>query len=213
MTLALAWAEQETGQPSQLAAFNTWWQMLSQKQPLNAHLTALADDSTPFGRSLLELADQVALRALMGLPLVLAQSAVASSHTGDTAEAILATINVPGGLLGANGQVTIESTWTVTNSANIKTPRVKLNGTNVRSPSLTTAASFNDRLRIANRNNAASQIMQGNSVTVYGATTSAVVPLTLNTAADFAVTLTGQCANAADTITLESYLVTLFPKA
>lgn len=213
MTLALAWAEQETGQPSQLAAFNTWWQMLSQKQPLNANLTALAEDSTPFGRSLLELADQPAFRALMGLPFVLAQSAVAVSHTGTTSEATLATIPVAADLLGANGQLVIEALWSVTNNANNKTPRIRLGGTSVHGPALTAVVSFLDRARIANRNNPASQVINANTGSVVGGTLGPVVTTAVNTAVPFDITLTAQLANAADTMTLESYLITVFPKA
>lgn len=213
MALALAWAEQETGQPSQLASFNSWWQMLSQKQPLNANLTALAEDSTPFGRSLLELADQPEFRALMGLPFVLAQSAVAVSHTGTTSEATLATIPVPAGLMGANGQMVIESLWSVTNNGNNKTPRIRLAGANLHGPSFTSVGSVHDRVRIANRNNTATQVLNANSSAVYGQATSSVFTAAVNTAASFDITLSAQLANAADAMTLESYLITVFPKA
>ncbi len=68
MTLALAWAEQQSGQPSQLAAFNTWWQMLSQKQPLDSGLTAIAAlATTEFGRNLLTMADAAVVRAALQL--------------------------------------------------------------------------------------------------------------------------------------------------
>lgn len=157
------------------------------------------------------LARGIAAQALRA-GMVLGQSAEAASHTGTTGEVTLATIPVAAGLLGLNGQLVIEALWSVTNSANIKTPRIRVGGVAIRSPSLTTAASFNDRCRIANRNNAASQIIQGNSATVYGATTSAAIPATIDTGAAFNITLTGQLASAGETITLESWLVLAYPR-
>lgn len=149
-----------------------------------------------------------ALRAGM----VLGQSAVAALHTGTTGEVTFATIPVPAGLLGANGQLVIETLWSVNNNANAKTPRIRLGGIAIRSPSLTTAVSFNDRCRIANRNSAASQIIQGNSATVFGATTAAAIPATIDTSAAIDITLTGQLTNAGDSITLESWLVLAYPR-
>lgn len=143
-------------------------------------------------------------------PIILDQSGVAVSHTGDTVETTLKTIPCPA--LGGNAQLVIETLWSVTNNANSKTPRIRLGGTNVHGPALTTVASFHDRARIANRNNPASQIINANSATVFGATTGAVFTTAVNTAAPFDITLTAQLASAADTMTLESYLITLFPK-
>jgi hypothetical protein len=65
--------------------------------------------------------------------------------------------------------------------------------------------------RIANRNAQNSQVYQNNGITGYGNNN----PLTsaVDTSAAVSITLTGQLANSADTCTLESYRVTLYPKA
>src|SRR5688500_6060251 len=67
------------------------------------------------------------LRAFMG-PYVLAQSAVAASHTGNTTETTLATVTVPANAIGANGRLRVTSLWSHTNSANSKTLRVRFGG-------------------------------------------------------------------------------------
>lgn len=162
----------------------------------------------------LEAADAMfaELYAAVGVvrPIILDQSAVAVVHTGVTTETVLKTIACPA--LGANAQLVIETLWSVPNNANNKTPRIRLGGVNVHGPVLTTVASFHDRARIANRNNPASQVINANSATVFGATTGAVFTSAVNTAVPFDITLTAELASAGDTMKLESYLITLFPK-
>lgn len=187
---------------------------LAGKQPLDSDLTAIAAlTTTSFGRGLLTLADAAAMRLAINAPMVIGQSGVAVSHTGDTSETTLATIPVAAGLLGANGQLVIEALWSVTNNANTKTPRVRLGGTAVHGPALGAVASFHDRIRVANRNSASSQVINPNSATVYGASSGTVFTSSVATGSAFDITLTAQLGNSADTMTLESYLITAFPLA
>ena len=44
-------------------------------------------------------------------PIILAQSAVAVSKTGDTNEATLASITIPAGAMGANGSLRLTTVW------------------------------------------------------------------------------------------------------
>lgn len=46
---------------------------------------------------------------LLGVPYILAASAVAAPTTGDTSENTLATVTIPAGALGANGIIRIHS--------------------------------------------------------------------------------------------------------
>lgn len=138
---------------------------------------------------------------------LLAASAVALSHTGDTAETDLAAITIPGGSMGANGLIRINSLWTFTNSVNNKILRARFDGTAIFQVTMTTSAVYADLDRIiANRNAANSQI--GRNVGAQGAqSTSAALTMAANTLTDRVLRLTAALADAGETITLESYQV------
>lgn len=142
---------------------------------------------------------------------VLGQSAVAVSHTGNTTETTLATITIPAGAMGANGQVEIQTIFTYTNNANTKTIRHRFGGTQYAGSAATTTGYTPLHSRIANRGATNSQYGNGNSGFV--AATGAGVTSAVDTTAAVDITLTAQLGNAADTITLESYHVVLWPKA
>ncbi len=150
-----------------------------------------------------------------GSEYILAASAAASSHTGDTNETTLATITVPANALGANGYVVIESLWTVTNSANNKIVRTKFGATTMMSATFTTQATYNNLVRISNRNATNSQVSSTTTVGAggWGQSTSATNTAAIDTTASVSVTLTGQLANTGETITLESYVARLYYQA
>lgn len=152
-------------------------------------------------------------RRLAGTPRVLAQSGVAVSHTGNITETTLATITLPAGSMGANGQVVIETLWSYTNSANNKTLKAKLGASTFMDLTVTTTALTQFRTRIANRS-ASSQVgFAAAAGSPFGNSGSALVTSAIDTTAAQTVTLTAQLASAAETITLESYIVQVFPKA
>lgn len=143
-----------------------------------------------------------------------AQDATAQSITGTLTETTLATITIPAGSLGPNGSFEIETLWTVTNSANTKTLRVKLGSTAFANIAATTSASAQLHTRVANRNSAASQVgFPSANSSGFGVSSAAVTTGAVDTSQDAIVTITGQLASAGETITLESYVVKLFPKA
>lgn len=147
-------------------------------------------------------------------PLVLFQSGVAVSHTGNTNETTLATIAVPAGTIGANGQVDIEALFSHTNNANAKNLRIRMGSVILLFIAPTANAVTQTHTRFANRNSQASQVLfPVGGTSSWGSTTTAVSTLAENTALAVNITITAQLANAADTITLESYLVKIFPKA
>ena len=156
---------------------------------------------------------EVGRKRFRASPQVLDQSAVAASHTGDTTEATLATITIPAGLLGANGQIEIETLWSYPNSANIKTARVRFGGQAVLGVQATNTQSRQEYVRVANRNAANSQVSQSTASDGYGSLNAPVITTAVDTSADTNITITGQLASAAETITLESYRVVVWPKA
>lgn len=144
-------------------------------------------------------------------PRVLAQTAVAAPITGTLTETVLGTITVPAGAIGPNGQVEINAHFSVTNSANTKTVRVKFGGTTFFSLNLSASAAIQAYSRICNRNSAASQIAYGGT-NGFGTTTTANATGTVDTSGEVTIQLTGQLTNTGETITLESYTVVVSPK-
>lgn len=130
-----------------------------------------------------------------------------------TNEEILATIPLPSGLLSRNTRVEVETQWSVTNSANTKTLRVRLGTTGISSDLITTNslstghAAARYLTAVTNRNNLAAQTFHQSAQ--IGASGAAVGALTANTAVLQNIYITGQKATAGETLTLVSYVVRL----
>lgn len=146
---------------------------------------------------------------------VLAQSAVAVSNTATTSEEALATVAIPARAIGPNGRLRITTTWTVTNSANTKTMRVRLgglSGTAFMVSAQTAIVAEKTMTEIANRNSASSQVgFISTNTSGFGTGTGSNVTGTINTAVAQDLVITGQKASSGETLTLESYLVEVLP--
>jgi hypothetical protein len=77
------------------------------------------------------LSERIALAQALGTGVVLAQSAEPTSHTGDTAESVLATIAIPGNAMGENGRLAVEALFSHSANANAKTARIKFGGATI----------------------------------------------------------------------------------
>lgn len=148
------------------------------------------------------------------MPFILAQSAVAVSVTGTLTETTLATITIPGGMMGPNGSLRITPLFTFTNSANTKTPRVKF-GTAAPvafyAAAATTSVAVQPITNIRNRA-AASQFGMGAGFPAgIGSTGANPVTSSIDTTIDQTVTITGQLTNTGEIITLEGYTVEVLP--
>lgn len=144
---------------------------------------------------------------------VLGQSAIAQSVTGTVTETTLASLNIPGGMMGPSGVLRITALFTVTNSANNKTLQVKLGGTSFFAPVLTTSASAQAVVFIRNRGVQNSQIAAAPTGTTFGIGASTVANVTgaVNTALTQPLIITGTLANTGETITLEGFAVEVLP--
>ena len=146
---------------------------------------------------------------------ILGASAVAVSGSADTNENTLATINVPAGAMGLNGILRISTLWTMTNSANNKTCRIRFSGaagTQFYAQTFTTVATLAATYSIANRNSASSQlgnVQSPSPVGGLGSMTGAFQTGAIDTSAATSVVITGTKASAGEVLTLESYLVEL----
>lgn len=148
-----------------------------------------------------------AAAAALGVPFVLAQSAIQQAHTGDTNAATLATVTLPANSLGANGCVRITCVYSYTNSSNTKTTTVKLGGQVVMNFGNTTTASIRLQTEIHNRNATNSQVLNAAGGVNWGQTGGSPTTLSLDTTSNLSLTFNCQLANSGETIALESYLV------
>jgi hypothetical protein len=128
--------------------------------------------------------------------------------TGTTSLTTLATLTQLANTMGPTGQIDIEGFISCIGTAGTKTVSVSFGGTTYFSfPILAASTGQQFHIRIANKT-ASSQIAFNSSVgSGYGATTSATVTSTVNTASNVTILITGQLANSADTMTLESYRI------
>lgn len=193
---------------------------LAGKQPLDSDLTAIAGLSPSNDDIIQRKAGAWVNRTMAQLwpdvvgGFVLAQSGVQASHTGDTAEHTFATVALPAGALGANGQLEVEAMFSHTSSGNSKTSRVKLGSTVIAGLAVTTSGSANVRNRVSNRNAQNSQVFMAPGLsTHFGITSVAISTSAVDTASAQNITFTGQLTNSGETISLESYRILLFPKA
>jgi hypothetical protein len=162
-------------------------------------------------------ADWVKLPATTETWQVLAASAVAVSHTGDTSETTLASITVPGGAMGPNGILRVTTLWSFAGSGT-KRARIVFGGEAYGHVDFTTATVYRDQRLIHNRNAENAQIgftaASPPAVGGWGSHTGAPDSSTVDTSMDQNLVLSGTLIdNAGDTITLESYLVELLYRA
>lgn len=142
---------------------------------------------------------------------VIAKSGVKVDRTGDTNEAIMGTIAIPAGAMGPNGALRITTTWSCTNSANNKTPRIRLggiSGSQILAATFTTQGAHIQRL-LQNRGSAASQISSFGASSANSFTNASPATFTVDTSIAQDLVITGQLALGSETLSLESYLVEL----
>ena len=135
----------------------------------------------------------------------------AGAYVGGTTEAILTSIIILGGSMGANGMIRAQSSWGCSNSANNKTARTRLDGVLFGQQGQTTVASFGMMNGIKNRGNPAIQFQPasgsgGPSVGLGSNSSSASnnAQTTINTSVDTTLTVRGQLAVATDFLVLET---------
>lgn len=186
-------------------------------------ISAASVTVSSFGATLVDDASATVARATLGnVPTLLASSGAAVSVGAVTTEAILATIVIPAGLLGANGVIFVDHSSTTNNGADDKIIRVRLGasgagtaGTALQTLTYTTSVSQHGGLSIINRNAENSQISSQASglTTQFGVATGAHVTAAIDTSAATEIVITGQKETAIDTLTLEAYKVWVFSNA
>lgn len=130
-------------------------------------------------------------------PTILYNLATPVVLTGTTAETTLLTITIPAALMGSIGRLNLLSFFALTNNANNKTLRAKIgaNQINVQGAASLAATGFN--FWLLNLNSATAQ--RNNSSTLFA----------IDTTASMDLRITGQLANAADSMTLNTLTLEL----
>lgn len=145
---------------------------------------------------------------------LLAFSRTLVSHTGDTAEFVHATINIPANTLTVNGRIKITMIWRYTGTAGVKTTRVRL--TNLAGTSLVAVANAAGSLSAIinwqqwNTGALNTNVCVDGGNTGYGASGADVVFANVDTSQAWTLVITNQNASAADTAILLGYDVELY---
>lgn len=126
------------------------------------------------------------------------------AYTGATTEITLATVNLPGGLMGSSGQIVLDGRFVYSNSANTKTLKMLFGGTQVLISLPTTSVTLPTRRIVANITESFQDIgpSAGNTPDPAGVSPIADATATVNTASDVSLTWTGQLAVATDFVIL-----------
>lgn len=140
---------------------------------------------------------------------LLSSSAVAASCVSIAVDEVLASFTISAGTLGVNSILQIEPCWTFTNTANNKILRIKVGGVSVYTSTRTTSEREGPLFVIANRNSLSSQI-HPYTTTYFTAGSGVPATSTINFAVDQSIQITGQRANAGDSLTLEYYRMSHF---
>lgn len=129
--------------------------------------------------------------------------------TGTTSETTLLTVNIPAGLIGISGKVKMYPLYSMTNNANSKVLRVKLGGSTAFSIAISNSLQSSALVIIRNIGSESVQKSSTAVVSGLGNIGTALTTLAIDTSVATTITVTGQLANSADTMTLESLFVEL----
>ena len=149
---------------------------------------------------------------LTGVPSIVASpTAVVSPSIGAYTSPITAvdlfSFVLPGGSMGANGQLVLYSEITVPNNANTKLGIINIGGTQIMAISLTTTITANGIRYWANRGVSNAQISRATTSTNIGNSAVALNQTAIATDVNQNVLFQGQLANAADFVVFEQYSV------
>lgn len=131
-----------------------------------------------------------------------------ASVTGTTNETTLASVTIPGGLMGSDGSIRVYALYSFTGVAGTKAIRAKLGGANFISLSSTAATlSASVSKNVVNLTASSQAALATGTISDGSSQTSGIVSLSVDTTADQAMALTMQLANAADSATLVKVIV------
>jgi hypothetical protein len=140
---------------------------------------------------------------------VLSIDATADSCASTGIDEVLASYDIPAGLMGVNSVLQIEPMWSFTSSANNKILKVKVAGQVVYTATRTTFTREAPLIVLANRNSLSAQIKPYDSAH-FTAGTGSPGTYTIDFEHNVTVEITGQRANSGDTLSLEYHRILHF---
>lgn len=148
------------------------------------------------------------------MPYIFAQTATAVSVGAVTSEAVLATVTIPGGVMGPNGILIIDSFWSYNNNANNKSQIIRVGGpagTQVVVMGSVSMSSVIRRAFMINNNSQSAQkfLLPAGRVDGFGQASAAPATSAVNTASNWDLVFSGQKAVSGDTLTLEGYQISI----
>ncbi len=145
-------------------------------------------------------------------PMCVAQGAGPATLTGTTVETTMATLTIPGGLLGKTGALRITAFVDMNSNANAKTLRTKFNATTIRTESLASQRTGCLMAIIRNRNSEAAQMAYNPAnAGVAGLSSATMGTAAVDTTQDVTLSITGQLGVGTDTLILEGWFVEVIP--
>ncbi|MEO9060578.1 MAG: hypothetical protein ABI270_00825 [Nitrosospira sp.] len=150
------------------------------------------------------------------LPTLVAQSFAGWSRssvngTSDQSYIVIASIIIPGGLMGLNSKLVIIPDWDILSSTSTKYLSVDFGGQNISAPTATTSVMGKILIEVQNLNSLSSQkTMNGSS---YGISSNVRIATSVDTSQDAAIDFKVKwgAAIAAETLTLLGYSIWHYP--
>jgi hypothetical protein len=134
-------------------------------------------------------------------------SASVGSYTSPTTTQSLFSFTVPGGIMGANGQMYIETEYTYPSNANSKIGRVDYGGVSLIAGAVTTSVVQTAQKWLTNRGSTGKQFSRPASSPTVGVSAVATTQPTIDTESNQTMTFSATLANAADYVTFENFNV------
>lgn len=138
--------------------------------------------------------------------VIVSQSGTTVNLTGTTSETAMATITIPGGLIGTNGVLEILPNFNHPSSANNKIWRVRLGGiggTAFYGSTFTTTRSAMPMMAIVSSSTSAQKGASSSTVAGLGTNSSGITTATVDTTVDFTIVISGQLASSGETMSLK----------
>jgi len=132
-------------------------------------------------------------------------SASVGAYTAPTTAINFFSYTLPGGIMGANGQLVTYAEVTVPNNANTKIGTISIGGTQILSISLTTTITSNGIKYLTNRGVSNAQISRASTANNIGNSAVALAQTSIATDVNQTVLFQGQLANASDFVVFEQF--------
>lgn len=148
------------------------------------------------------------------MPFIIGRGASSLTVPGDTTEDILVTIPMDADIMGLLGNIEVETWWSITSSANTKTPKIRFGGPagqDCMNATFTTSTAAKAVASIANRASKSTQLVTGHIITTSNALVTQNAGAAVDTSLATSIVISGQKQSAGEVMTLNAYRAILYP--